>query len=240
MKIINRDSLKILALIFMLSDHLWATIVPGNNWMTYVGRMAFPIFAFQIAEGYYYTSNFKKYAQRLFIFALISEIPFNLFYSSSWIDPFHQNVIFTLFLGLLAIRGADIFLKDKNFLNFIKSALAILGATFAATFGFTDYSGMGVLTIVLFYLSSRLPFTWVLRIIGMYLLNIHYFYGQYIPLELFGRTFEFQTQGFALLALIPIAMYNGKKGSGSPIMQYATYIFYPVHMLILYFLFAVI
>ena len=53
--------LRILALVLMLLDHLWATVVPGNNWMTYVGRMAFPIFAFQAAEGYHHTHDFRGY-----------------------------------------------------------------------------------------------------------------------------------------------------------------------------------
>ena len=70
--------LRILALVLMLLDHLWGTVVPGNNWMTYVGRMAFPIFAFQAAEGYHHTHDFKGYCKRLALFALISEIPFNL------------------------------------------------------------------------------------------------------------------------------------------------------------------
>ena len=64
--------LRILALGLMLLDHLWATVVPGNNWMTYVGRMAFPIFAFQAAEGYHHTHDFKGYCKRLAIFALVS------------------------------------------------------------------------------------------------------------------------------------------------------------------------
>ena len=99
--------LRILALVLMLLDHLWATVVPGNNWMTYVGRMAFPIFAFQAAEGYHHTHDFKGYCKRLALFALVSEIPFNLMMMSYPIFPFHQNVMLTLLLGLLACRAWD-------------------------------------------------------------------------------------------------------------------------------------
>ena len=71
-------SLHIIAMILMLCDHLWGTIVPGNDWLTCIGRISFPMFAFMIVEGYFHTSNLKNYVKRLLIFALISEIPFNL------------------------------------------------------------------------------------------------------------------------------------------------------------------
>ena len=80
---INSFTLHILAMLFMLCDHLWATLFPAQEWLTCIGRLAFPIFAFMIAEGCYYTSNMKKYMQRLFLFAVISEIPFNLIMDSS-------------------------------------------------------------------------------------------------------------------------------------------------------------
>lgn len=101
---IDSFTLHILAMLFMLCDHLWATLFPAQEWMTCVGRLAFPIFAFMIAEGCYYTSNVKKYMLRLFLFAIISEIPFNLIMGSSVFYPFHQNVLWTFLLGVLSIQ----------------------------------------------------------------------------------------------------------------------------------------
>lgn len=237
-KFINRDLLKLLALFFMLLDHLWATVIPGNQWLNYIGRLAFPIFAFQIVEGFVHTSNFKRYALRLFIFALISEIPFNLFYSSSIIYPFYQNVMFTLLLGLLAIRYIDPYLKEKTNKNLLLAFLSGLGFTLLAVLGLTDYGGLGVLTVIVFYLFRDIDFAWLYQLIALFFLNVYFFKGMYIPIELFGKSFEFQTQGFALLALIPIHLYNGEKGSGNKYFKYASYVFYPLHMLILYFIFS--
>ncbi|HJJ93617.1 MAG TPA: TraX family protein, partial [Methanocorpusculum sp.] len=86
-------TLHILAMAFMLCDHLWGTIVSGNEWLTCIGRLALPIFAFLLVEGYFHTKSLKKYAGRLFIFALISEIPFNLMMGGSIFFPIHQNIL---------------------------------------------------------------------------------------------------------------------------------------------------
>ena len=87
---LSASALRLLAILFMLLDHMWATVIPGNNWMTYAGRLAFPIFAFQIVEGFYHTSDRKQYTKRLLILALISEIPFDLMYVSSPLFLFHH------------------------------------------------------------------------------------------------------------------------------------------------------
>ena len=125
LKCIDSDLLKILAMIFMLLDHLWGTVVSGNQWMTFVGRLAFPIFAFLVAEGFVHTSDFKKYAKRLFLFGIISEIPFNLMLTASPFFPFHQNVMFTLLLGLLCINEIDKFEKAPSVKNGIVRLLMI-------------------------------------------------------------------------------------------------------------------
>jgi hypothetical protein len=228
------NMLRTIAVILMMSDHIWATYMSFGNWMTYIGRMAFPIFAFQIAEGFVHTSNFKKYALRLLGFALVTEIPFNLFYSSRWFNPYHQNVLFTLLLGLLAIYVIDKAKKNRTAKNIALSVLWLVLICIAATLGFVDYGFLGMVTVVMFYLLRDFPFAWLAQLIAMVLINIVFFEGQVFPIEILGRNFEIPLQGFAVFSLIPIWLYGGRKGKSSKIMQYGFYAFYPVHMLILY------
>lgn len=231
---LTANMLRILAVLLMLSDHIWATYLCFGNWMTYIGRMAFPIFAFQIAEGFIHTSNYKKYALRLLGFALISEIPFNLFYSSRWFNPFHQNVLFTLLFGLLAISVIDKARKTKTAKNILLGILWLILLCGASVLSFADYGFWGMLTVVMFYLLRDFPFAWLAQLVAMILIHIVFFEGQVFPVELFGINMEIPTQGFAVFSLIPIWLYGGKKGTKNKILQYGFYAFYPVHMLILY------
>ena len=218
----------------MLLDHLWAMVVPGNQWMTYVGRIAFPIFAFQIAEGFRHTSNFRRYALRLLVFGVLSEIPFDLMYASTVFYPFHQNVMFTLLLGLLAIRQLDRARRRRTAGAAALGVLGVLGAWLAGTLGMADYGGMGVLTVVVFYVFRDIPLARIGQLGCLFLLDMVFFRGEYLTVELLGHTLELQTQGFALLALIPIWLYDGEKGRGGRLLQYGSYAFYPLHMLALY------
>lgn len=231
---LTSNMLRTIAVVLMLSDHIWATAMSFGNWMTYIGRLAFPIFAFQIAEGFVHTSNFKKYALRLLGFAVVTEIPFNLFYSSRWFNPYHQNVLFTLLLGLLAIYVIDNARKNKTAKNIALSVLWLALICLASVIGFVDYGFSGMITVVMFYLLRDFPFAWVAQLAAMVLINIVFFEGQVFPVEFFGKMVEIPSQGFAVLSLIPIWLYGGKKGRSSKVMQYGFYAFYPVHMLILY------
>ncbi len=227
---LNAVYLRYLAIGLMILDHLWASVVPGNDWMTILGRLAFPIFAFQTAEGYYHTSDFKKYAKRLLLFGLLSEIPFNLFMVSSPIDPFGQNVMFTLLLGLYGVRAMDKARQDGSAKAWIKGLAIAAGLVILGQFTFVDYRGMGVLTVIAFGVLRNIPFEKAAQVIAMVAIHWLWTKGQIL---MFG-SLEIPKQAFAILALIPIWLYNGEKGPRNKVLQYGSYLFYPGHMVILY------
>lgn len=111
---LSAAALHIIAMALMLMDHLWATLLPAQDWLTCAGRLAFPIFAFMAVEGYFHTRNRKRYALRLLLFALLSEVPFDLMYGGTWFYPVHQNVIWTLLLGLLGVHLMETVRKNKS------------------------------------------------------------------------------------------------------------------------------
>ena len=227
-------ALHIMAMVFMIFDHLWGVFATdGYLWMTCIGRLTYPIFAFMIVEGYFHTKNLKKYVLRLLIFALISEIPFNLVMSSSWIAPLHQNVLWTFLIGILLI-----FLNEKankkalgvRILVFIGTAL--LGCLLGII-TFVDYNHGGVLIILMFYVFRERKW-WALlgQIVCLYFISVEVISGQFIPIELFGKTFELVVQSFCVLALIPIWLYQGKQGPYNKAIRYLYYGFYPAHLLL--------
>lgn len=236
-KIINNNTLKIIAMILMLLDHLWGTIIPGNQWMTLIGRMAFPIFAFLIVEGFFHTSDLKKYMKRLFIFGLISEIPFNLIYTGSIIFPFHQNVMFTLLLGLLIINEIDKLKNTKEIKKKIIPILKIFLFLLISIIGFVDYGVTGVLTIVVFYLFRGFKLAWIGQLISLILLYIVFFEGQSVILNIFNHEYFLPLQSIGILSLIFIWLYNGEKGKNNKLIKYLFYSFYPVHMLVIYLIY---
>ena len=227
-------TLRLLALGLMLLDHMWATIVPGNMWMTYAGRLAFPIFAFQVTEGFFHTSDRKKYLRRLLLFGVIAEVPFDYLMVSASFFLFHQNVMFTLALGLWMIGSLDQLRSQRTVRQGLKTALVLAVASLIALIGFVDYGVMGVWTVVLFYLCRGFGEAWIGQLIGMVLLNIVWFSGESLVFTMMGREIWFPTQGFAVLSLIPIWLYNGEKGSYGKVMQQVSYWFYPVHMVVLH------
>ena len=232
---ISAAVLHILAMVLMLMDHLWATLLPAQDWLTCAGRVAFPIFAFMSVEGYFHTHNFKKYAQRMLLFSVLSEIPFDLMYGGTWFYPVHQNVIWTLLMGLLGIHLMEtVRKKQKPWVYVLVSAGVVAAGWILGTLCMVDYYGVGVLTVFIFYFFRGRKWWCLLgQLLALYWVNVQMLGGLMYPIQLFGMEFELCQQGLALLALLPIWLYRGRQGYHSKPFQYACYAFYPVHMLIL-------
>lgn len=228
-------SLHVMAMAFMLCDHLWATFMTNQEWMTCVGRVAYPIFAFMIVEGYFHTSNLKSYAKRLFIFALLSEIPFNLVMGSRLFLPIHQNVLFTFLIGIgLIWLNEKARKKGKLWVSILTGVGTVVLGTVLGIVTFVDFYNGGVLMILTFYFfRGRKWWCYLGQLAAMYYINWELISGFSYELELFGEPFFFVRQGFALLALIPIWLYQGEQGYHSKGFRYFCYSFYPVHLLVL-------
>lgn len=212
-------ALKIIACVTMFIDHLSYGLFGQTTWLNYIGRIAFPIFAFQITEGYTHTKNLKKYFIRLLLFALISQIPFALFHSIVS-TTFALNVFFTLLLGLFCIV-----IWDKSPSKFLAIYMIVV-ACLVAEATHMDYGYWGVLLVFVFYLCRNHKLAMLFSYLGLLLLK-------YVPYMI---TYSFYYKYIlfficTFLSIIPIMLYNGKQGRK---IKYFLYIFYPVHLLLLY------
>ena len=228
-------SLHILAMACMLCDHLWGTIVPGNDWLTCIGRLTFPIFAFLLVEGYFHTSSLKKYMIRLLVFALISEIPFNLAMGSRVFYPIHQNVLWSFLLSLLLIHWNEKARKSgKLWKRIVVGAASVAVGAMLGLLTMVDFYHAGVLTALTFYFfRGKKWWNYLAQLLCLWSINVEILSGFAYELHLFGTTFFLVRQGFALLALLPIWLYKGRQGHHSKAFRWFCYVFYPAHLLIL-------
>lgn len=236
---VSQEGLKLIATVTMLIDHIGATlvyaaylaarksgdVVRANELvkiyylMRIIGRIAFPIYCFQLVEGFHLTRDRKKYAKRLAIGMLLAEIPFDLAFSGQ-IDWTGSSVMVTLLLGMLMMAGMETFPG-------VWKVLAIPPFYGIAEFLGTDYAGHGIVIIAMLYLTRGIPYEKLWRTFGFAVLlwfgAALPFGGVSVPIEIFG-----------LIALVPIFVYDGRKLTGSKWVQWAFYLFYPVHLLVLW------
>lgn len=228
---LSGSTLKIIALIIMLIDHIGAVIVvrtmstsgfDHDFWnslywpLRYIGRLAFPIFCFLLVEGFCHTSNVKKYFSGMVLFAIISEIPFDLALTGNLVDFRFQNVFWELAVGILAMIALRYIEKNEfTYVLQIVLRLAVIAvfALGAEALQF-DYGMYGIISIVALYVFryNKLP-------------------------QLLVGAVSFCWEQVAPLAFLLIALYNGKRGRK---IKYAFYIFYPAHLLLLYIIARVI
>lgn len=227
-------TLHIMAMLFMLCDHLWGTVVPGNDWLTCVGRLAFPIFAFMIVEGYFHTGNIKKYVLRLLLFAVISEIPFNLAMGSRFFYPIHQNVLWSFLISIWLIDWNEKIKKKQVWKRIAIGFLTVCIGYVTGFVTFVDFHYAGVLTVFVFYFfRGRKWWCYLGQFVCLWYINFEMLGGLSYEVNIFGETHFVARQGFAILALIPIWLYRGKQGYYSKPLRYVYYAFYPLHLLVL-------
>ena len=225
-------SLHIMAMAFMLCDHLWGTVVPGNDWLTCIGRLAFPIFAFLLVEGYFHTRNLKKYVLRLLVFAVLSEVPFNLAMGSRMLYPIHQNVLWSFLISIGLIHWNE--KVTHRWAKIVVGIASVLIGSIAGLLTMVDFYHAGILTVLVFYFfRQRKWWSYVGQLLSLWYINAEILGGFAYEIQLGGETIFFLRQSLALFALIPIWLYRGKQGHHSKAFQYACYGFYPVHLLIL-------
>lgn len=243
--------LKIIAVICMLCDHI-RYVLPelDTESMRLLGRIAFPIFAFLITEGYVHTKNLKKYMIRLGIFALISEYPFILFTIGCKVyDKIELNVIFTLFCGILSLifydKGKNVLLnlvkKDNNGKDIIKKMFFltayVIGIVLVALLAnelHMDYGAIGVVIILLFYIFREN------KIFKNILIATIFIIGLFLRCKNNLNSINYCIPYFAgyMCSAAILLLYNGKVGKYK--MKYFFYLFYPIHMVILCFIYNII
>lgn len=215
-KVLDGNALKIIAVVTMIIDHTGAALLPQYRVLRYIGRIAFPIFCFLLAEGAVYTHDIRRYMMRLGIFALVSELPFDLALHGRWFYPQYQNVFFTLLIGLVVIYAHQC--ADRKYgstpQRAMYSTLAFVAGCIGAWVLRTDYSVVGVSMIYVFYIWRDRGFIkYIIEALLMACMSL--------------------TELFGIIAFIPMLMYNGRRGRKSKILQIGFYAVYPVHLLII-------
>jgi hypothetical protein len=231
----------------MLIDHcsailLWNMIKATGSQDTYlytvyqvgraIGRIAFVLYAYLIVEGFFHTRDRRKFLMRLGVSALISEIPFDLAFKNTCFYWNSQNVFFTLFLGVLALSAWEWFGKRNNVWG---QYAAVLVCSAAAYLMKTDYVYTGVLLIFVLYCTHDLRPVFQISSVAAVLL-----FGTWSANCLrYGDSFSVQylftfslREMYGMAAFVPIAYYNGQRGSQLP--KWFWYGFYPAHLLLLY------
>lgn len=236
----------------MLIDHTGLALCDNNQVMRSVGRLAFPIFAFFLAEGVRHTSDVRRYMTRMAVLAIVSEVPFDMAIYKSVVSMESQNVFFTLLMGLFAVTALSAHerMTGSAKLTRLECILGrhwtetLLLSMIIAEFMRTDYGAAGVAVIVLFYEfiplgapsapAARLPV-----IGGMAAkdstISLPLLIAECICLTVLDGAIYFMAFGgrelYALLSIIPLALYSGERGRLR--LKYAFYLFYPIHLFII-------
>lgn len=214
--LLSGDQLKVIALISMTVDHIGYALVPGCTVLRIVGRIAFVLYAFLLAEGCRHTHSMRAYIGRLAMFALISEIPFTLMVANRLFLWGRQNVFFTLLYAACSIGAARwVCSRIRGRKGRVLALFPLLVGMLLARAFQSDYSWAGVLTVYVFYY-----------------LNGHLLLQLFAVLAL--RLRQGWLQACGAVAFVPIALYNGEKGQAPSWFKWVFYAYYPVHLIAIF------
>lgn len=199
--------LKMIAIITMVIDHFGLMFFPQEQVYRIIGRVSFVLFSFLLVEGTEHTKDIKSYLKRLFIWALISEIPYDLAMTGEVFNIEKQNIFFTLFLSAFGIYQ----IKTAN--TMLKKIAVVIATFFVIDLLKADYGAYGLLVVYAFYWIKNLE---IKMIVIQLLSTISVFFGHYLQI-------------WSGLAFLPIALYNGKQGIKTGRILYS---FYAVHLLL--------
>ncbi|MBR3791549.1 MAG: hypothetical protein IKK18_02500 [Clostridia bacterium] len=206
LKKLSGNQLKILAALFMTIDHIGVMIFTQSEILRIIGRLSMPIFAYMISEGAHYTKNRKKYLSVLIVMSAIIQITYYLVERS-----LDQCILVTFSLSIMLI-----YIIDRK--NIILSLLALTACFYLTQVVNIDYGFFGIVLPLLIYLGENKTQKLILMTSGLVLVSLT----------------NSPIQWYSLLSVPLVALYNGKRGKLR--MKNFFYIYYPLHLLIIYFI----
>jgi hypothetical protein len=219
---LSQEGMKVICCLVMVFGHTAALFFPHVMWVWMFGRFVFPLYCFMLVEGAYHTKNPLKYGLRLLIGALISELPYDyaMYGGFSW---HQQSVMLTLLIGFTMV------ICMKCLKNPILQMLVVVPFALAAQWANVDYGGMGVVLIAMFALTRDMPHKFWIQTVALAAIS----YMTSKAMVSIGGI-EIRVQLFAVFAMIPLSLYSGRKVTNHKALQWGFYLFYPVHLAVLY------
>ena len=228
-------SIAMICTIMAIASH---TVAPTLRFFSYMEWVAFPIFAYLLAEGLDKTMSRGLYGARLLLFAALSEVPYDLMMSGRTMDYRQQNVLFTLFIGYIVILLVDLVRTKAD--NLVLTIAAEIGGLFFGRYLIAGlrcaYPRFAMAFIMLFYVARHVRYEKLMELIVTLVIAIYFSNQTYATPKINGLQYDLSVQFFAVIALLLIWGYNGERGSNKLIVRYISYGFFPVSILVFWYL----
>lgn len=206
------------------------------DWATYMLWFSYTIFAFLLAEGIGKTISKRLYFRRLLLFAIVSEVPYDLLFTGNVWDTSRQSIMCTLLLGFIVLCAAQ--QVKKKFDNMILTGLTLAvlggGATWVAWRFGLEMGKYGILIIIFFYISLNVTYTRLMELIFFVVFLLYVSADNYFNIMINDLYYSIPDKSFALLGVIVTWFYSGKRGPNSLLLKTAFYLYYPLMLLALW------